>query len=169
MSLSIILLIIAPIFGIPLFLLPDNKIRIFSFSFITGFSLVVALIVLDIIYNQFAIRIAKGIYPAVGWFFNNNKELSINEKYRIIFSFVQILAFLLGTIISYVTFNTIYIGKNPSISKKNNQVLNAFWRVIMFFISYLPVCYFLICIRGVSSLSDGFMKPLFNLIYYIGA
>ena len=169
MSLSIVLIIIAPIFAIPLFLLPDNKVRIFSFSLLIGFGIVLTLNIINSIHDSFGLSIGKGIYPAFNWFLKNNIELSNNERYHMSFIFIQIILFFLGSTISYVSFNTIYIGKNPSVPKKNNNTLNTIFKLIMYFISYLTVSYFLICIRSLTCMEDGFMSNIFNQVYYVGA
>ena len=169
MSLSILLFAIIPLFAIPAILLPDNKIRIFSYSILIGFSLVFASVLLVFIQGSFDIIVGRGLYPAFGWFLKNNLELSINERYKIAFSFAQILIFFLVSTLSYVTLNSFYIGKNPSIIKNNNKFFNVLFRILMFFISYIAVSYFLISIRNLLCLEDGFLSSLFNLIYYIGA
>lgn len=169
MSLSWILIIILPLFSIPLIILPNNKVRIFSISLFIGISIVVILNILNALNNSVSQTTGKIMYPLYSWMVKGNIELNQKEKYHVSFIFTQALFFSIITISSYIVFNLFYIGKNPSIKKNGGKFFNIFLRIITYLGLYLTFSFFLISIRNLTSLEDGFLKDLFNLIYYIGA
>ena len=171
MSLSIVLLLISPLFAIPLFLLPNNKVRIFSFSLLIGFGIVLTLNIFNSVNNNFGQSIGKALYPLYSWLIDGNIELSSIEKYHISFVFTQGLLFFIFSIAFYIVFNVFYIGKNPSIQKNSSTLTltNVFFRVVIYLISYTTVSFFLISIRNLTCMEEGFFSSLFNVIYYVGA
>lgn len=169
MSLSVILLIISPLFAIPLLLLPNNKVRIFSFSLLIGFGFILTLNIFNSINNNFGYSIGKGIYPLYSWFIDGNIELSKVERYHTSFVFTQAIIFLVLVISFYTLFNVFYIGKNPSIEKNKGKFLNIFLKIVIYLLSFATISYFLISIRYLTCMEDGFMSGLFNLIYKVGA
>lgn len=171
MTLSLLLIILIPLFIFPSILLPLNRLRIFLIGTISSFLIVGFIYLLNIwIGNNFLEQnIGKYFIFLSGYFYLSIIELSSSEIYHLSFNFFLIFLYFLIYILVFIPVKILYIGKNPSFHKQINHVSKIIYSLIFFITTYSICFFFLINIREIIPLNDGLFQNIFDFIYKIEA
>ncbi len=169
MTLTLLLLVLIPLFFIPAFVLPKNKIKFYSTCFsIAGFSLLFFFLLSFFFGWDMENRIGSFL---LGWlpFFAERSDLNEREIIHLYFCFFCLAVFFVIYLIPYVLFKIFFIGKNPDIKKASRKMESIVDIVFFLFSTYGMLFLFLIEIREIIPLREGFLSILFDWIYHIGA
>lgn len=170
MSITLLLFLFLLLFRIPSYLLPRNRLRIFLYS--AAFScLVIGLIgLIDRIGGRF-LEERRGLFfsPLFSFLLKNAEGLTVKEIHHAYCYLANSLVYRLSFLISLPLFSLFITGENPSIYHPVRWLSRFF---LSFFFVRLTYGVFFACIvnlRRVIPLPDGFLGPVFNRFYPIGA
>lgn len=164
-----LLLILIPLFFIPAFVLPKNKIKFYSTCFsIAGISLILFFLLSFLFGWDMENRIGSVF---LGWLPSLFERSDLNEEEikHLYFCFFCLAMFFVIYLIPYILFKIFFIGKNPDINKPSRK-MESIIDIVFFLIStYGMLFLFLVEIREIIPLREGFLSFLFDWIYHIGA
>lgn len=171
MNLTFLLLLFAPLLLIPSFLLPSNKVRMYLIPSFTAFFFVVVTLLTNTIFPELYLeeKIGSFFLPMSHFLYRGYIELSQSEIYHLSFSFFLLLLFAVVFLVIYLPVRFFFIGTNPSIRKPMRYITKVFLALSLFFTLYFMACCFFINIRLILPFPDGFLEPLFSIIYPIEA
>lgn len=164
-----LLLILIPLFFIPAFVLPKNKIKFYSICFsIAGCSLFFFLLLSFLFRWDMENRIGSFL---IGWlpFLFERSDLKDAEIIHLYFCFFCLAMFFVIYLIPYILFKIFFIGKNPDINKPSRKLESIIEIIFFLFSTYGLLFLFLVEIREIIPLREGFLTFLFDWIYHIGA
>ncbi|MCH3966862.1 MAG: hypothetical protein LKE52_04525 [Bacilli bacterium] len=169
MTLSWMLLLIAPLLLLPAILLPENRIRTFLFSLIVPFLVALSFALVGRFYPPFVETLGSFAKPLSQWALRGHPELSSYEldflSYTLFSALITIVLFFLFLLPAAFFF----VGKNPEIHKPTRTIRHILKSILFFVLTYGLVSYFLIAIRLILPIPDGFLSFLFEWIHPIGA
>lgn len=169
MNLSILLLLLIPLFLIPSILLPLNRLRVFLIASTCAFLLVSLLYLFNHWIKEDFIEQAIG--EKFRWFsgflYENRAELSQVEKKHLSFSFFLLAMYLLVYFIIFIPVKLIYVGNNPSFHKQLKTVQKVIVSILFFLTTFGIAFFFLVNIRMILPFEDGFLKDFFDFLYRI--
>lgn len=170
MSLSLFLILLLPLFLVPAFLLPQNKLRFFTLASSTGVLLILVLTLTDVFFPDTHLMYSFGafFYPMFAPFLNR-PELNQEEIYHLSAFFA--FAFLYGVcyLLTYIPLKIFYIGSNPYLKAPLNKVRRAVEIILYLGMSYALLFFFFVEVREILPFQDGFMKDFFQAVYPIEA
>ncbi len=169
MTLSILLLLVIPLFLIPALFLSKNRLELYLFCAFPAIVLVLLLSLIDISFPKYEIneKIGTAFLPMWRWIFDGFKELNESERVHLSVSFTYLFFYFVCYFLFYIPMKFFYIGSNPNIHKPIKTVTRIF-SVLLFFLSTYGMAFaFLASIRQILPFPDGFLSFLFNLIYRI--
>lgn len=167
MTLSIVLLIILPLFLIPSILLSLNRLRSLLFSLLPGTALLFLIILFDAMIPSLMLneRIGGFFSNVFLFIFKGYNELDSKEIIHLSATFGYFLIYLICFAICVIPVKIFYVGINPSIHKRIRLVQRLFDIILFLATTYGVLAIFLIEIREIIPLQDGFLSFLFNAIY----
>lgn len=170
MSLTVLLILLIPIFLIPAFMLPKNKTRFYGLGFALSVMVVFAINLINIFLPAFEISDNIGHFFLPMFAFIVNREyLTTAEINHLSFWFFCLLLFTFIYIIYYLIAKKHHIGTNPDVHKIITKLNSVFYVIIFFALTYGVVFIFLIEIREIIPLQDGFLGFIFDWFYKIEA
>ena len=169
MSVSLLCLLLLPMFLLPCFLLSHNRLRTYNLC-----SLPSAIVLLIIFFTDLFVpsidlntKIGEIFYPLWKYTIGGYKEFSIVEKYHLSTSFTYLLFYFITYILCYIPVKIFFIGSNPNIHKKIHFI-QRFLNSILFLLSTYGIAVCLIAeIRIMLPFDDGFLSFFFNWLYRI--
>ena len=170
MTLSLVLIVLIPLFVIPVVMLPQNKLKFFTFCALAGTALIFVLEFSNFLFSSLQIRvnIGKAFYPMFA-FFAYRPYLSLEECYDLSFLFTMLFFYGICYFATFLILKRIHIGSNPNIRKPSSIISTIFDTVIFLVCTYGVLAIFLIDIRIILPLGDGFLGWLFQLIHPLKA
>ena len=169
MTLSALLLIILPLFLIPALLLPSNRIRLFSYCGLLGFTVVLVFLLLSLRMPLLINNIGQVFYPMWSPILGGYTTLLASEQYHLSFFLTMFFFYIVSYLICYIFMKVFYKGSNPNINKPIKAIFNILLVVIFVCVTYGSLSYFLIQIREILPFRDGFLSGFFDLIYPLEA
>ncbi len=171
MSLSLLVLVLIPLFVLPAFLFATNRIRIYFYcsltaALFTGIFFIITTFLPDILSEEVFAQPFMRIFSLI---LNHYPGLSTQEQAHIVTHFLYLIIYLLVYFISYLLFKIFYIGTNPAIHKPIKIVTKIAYGTSFFILTYIPLVFFFVNIRIIFPFEDGFLSNLFDLIYLIEA
>ena len=113
-------------------------------------------------------NIGKAFYPMFA-FFAYRPYLSLEECYDLSFLFTMLFFYGICYFATFLILKRIHIGSNPNIRKPSSIISTIFDTVIFLVCTYGVLAIFLIDIRIILPLGDGFLGWLFQLIHPLKA
>lgn len=170
MSLSILLILFIPIFLIPCIFLPKNKLIIFSLSSGIPGTFFVLLFIFDLVFPSLNIKNSIGeTFLGMFSFLTNRPILNHEQQIHLTFNFVCLFFYFILYLLIYMTSKFWFIGINPSVHKTLSIAKKVLLSLLFFSFSYVVFFIFMVEIREIIPLSDGFLSFFFNIIYNVGA
>lgn len=169
MSLSLLIIILFPIFFIPAIMLPKNKLKVYTLSSFIGSSFFLIFFILNILIPAFNIESTIGKAFLGMFFFIDKTYLTTEEVYHISFYLTCTFFYMVLYIISFIIIKRFYIGKNPDIVKPLSRIANFLYILLFLVFTHILLSFVLIQIREIIPLRDGFLESFFNWIYIIEA
>ncbi len=171
MSLSLLVLILIPLFLVPAILFTTNRIRIYFYCSLfavlfTGIIFIIISFLPEILSEEIFAQPFMNIFAPL---MNHYPGLSVEEESHIITQFLYLIIYLLVYFISYLFFKIFYIGTNPAIHKPIKIITKIAYGASFFILTYIPLVIFFVNIRIILPFEDGFLSNLFDLIYLIEA
>jgi len=171
MTLSLGIIIILPLFIIPVVLLPINRIRFFLGGTLIAFFLTAIIYLTDAFFPTAGLgdMIGSWAYPIFRFLIEGHIELNTPERYHISFCLFLFILYLTIYLIYFLFGKIFFVGNNPSFNRKTTKLRKAFDGFIFILTTYIGLIIILINIRMILPFSYGVLNPLFNWIYTIGA
>ncbi len=171
MTLSLIVVMLIPMFLIPAILLPRNKLHIYTWSLLIASVPVILFFIIENTVPELGLE--DGIGEFFEWMFSwlvrDESLLTRAEALHIYAYYGYLIIFVLVYLISYLILKATYIGTNPSVHKASRTIGHILLSTIFFVLTYVLIAMFLIEIRQSFGIEDGFLSWLFEAIYPIGA
>lgn len=169
MTLTLLLLILLPLFVIPGFLLSRNRLRFFLLCSLPTFILILTLNFIDLSFpaQQINERIGRAFMPMWYWLIKGYTELNQAELIHLSASFSYLLLYFIFYIVFYIPAKIFYIGSNPNIHHFIRTISRTFDALLFILSTYGIVFLFLIEIREILPFDDGFLSSVFDWIYKI--
>lgn len=170
MSLSLILILLLPLFVIPAFFLPQNRLRFYTICSLIATGIVVTINLLNLFLSSLNIEgnMGKFFYPMFSFLLNRN-TLANASIYHLSFWLTNLLIYFLSYLLTYLIIKFHFIGKNPDIHKVVTKFTKAI-NILLFLVStYVVLGVFLIEIREILPVQEGNLSWLFALIYPLEA
>lgn len=170
MSLSLLLLILIPLFLIPAIFLPQNRLKYYSACSLVAFGVIFFICLFDVLISQIDIEddIGKAFY---GMFKPLIERSQLSQKEIDHLSFWLTLLFFYGLLylLSYLGMKFFFIGSNPSIKKPSRRIAKVTLSLLFFLSTYMALAIFLVEAREILPFRDGFLSFLFTWIHPIQA
>ena len=169
MSLSILLLILIPVFLIPAVLLSKNRLQFYLLCAFPSAILILLLFFIDLSLPFLSLneKIGEAFLPMWHWLYEGYSELNNKEIIHLSCSFTYLFFYLICYILFYIPLKFVFIGSNPNIHKPIKTVTRIIY-IIFFMLSTYGVAFvFLAQIRQILPFPDGFLSFFFNLLYQI--
>ena len=170
MTLSLLLILLFPLFLVPAIFLPHN--RLFSYLIPAFVSTLVLLSLLMI--ELFAPGLS--FFDRIGSFFEpmfsflmNKRELMEEEILHLSCFYALGLIYGITYLIAFLLMKRFYIGSSPYVSSPIKKTGKVFEVILLNICTYLILFFFLIEIRRAIPLREGFLAPFFSWIYPIEA
>lgn len=167
MTLSFLLIVLIPLFLIPTFLLSRNKIRFYNIGFGMASICVFALQLWDYFVGVGLTHGLASVVRPLFSFFIDRSYLDNEEVNHLLACFAYLGIYFIVYGITYVILKIFFIGKNPDIQKKSTRFQSIFNNILYFAFTYGMLFLFLVQIRQILPLKDGFLSFVFQLIYSI--
>lgn len=170
MTLTAVLAFLIPLFILPCIFLPLNRLRVFCIGTVSAFIPVAFIFLLNRWLGQNFIEQAIGnaFSPIFGFLFPE-PEISHNEKAHLSFAFFLICLYLVLYLVFLLFTKRFYVGSNPSFHKQLSRIYKIPLSIIFFLTSYTIAFLFLINIRQILPIPDGFFQDFFAWIYPLEA
>jgi hypothetical protein len=170
MSLSLLLVLLIPFFLIPSLFLPRNKLIIYTLSSGIPAIFFIVLFFFDTFYSSYSISNAVGeAFMGMFSFFTDRETLSLAQKTHITYNLTCLFFYMILYLVSYFSSKFWFIGSNPNIHKAYTLLEKFILSALFFVFTYGVLFLFIVEIREIIPLSDGFLSFLFNIIYKVGA
>ena len=169
MSLSILLLILIPVFLIPAGLLSKNRLQFYLLCAFPSAILILLLFFIDLSLPFLSLneKIGEAFLPMWHWLYEGHSELNNKEIIHLSCSFTYLFFYFICYILFYIPLKFVFIGSNPNIHKPIKTVTRIIY-IIFFMLSTYGVAFvFLAQIRQILPFPDGFLSFFFNLLYQI--
>lgn len=170
MSLSILLIVLFIIFLIPALFLPQNRIRFYLIASLGSSAFLLALFLLSLAFSTEEFE--KGLGGTFSFLFpflSGNPELTSMEVHHLSSWFMFLSFYLLFYLILFLSAKFNYVGSNPSIRKPTKSIYRILEALVFLASAFFPLALFFVNIRGILPLQDGFLSPLFDVFYHLGA
>lgn len=171
MTLSLVLIILIPLFILPAILLPLNRLRVFLIGTTSAFLVVAFIYLLNSWTGKSFIEQTIGKYFLFlsSFFYVSKIELSMIEIYHISFSFFLLALYLIIYFVVLLFTTIFYVGNNPSFHKQLKFVQKFFVSILFFVTTFSIVFFFFVNIRLILPIRDGLFENIFSLFYKIEA
>lgn len=169
MTLSILILLIFPLFLIPSLFLSKNRLDLYLFCAFPSLVLILLLSLIDISFPTYEIneKIGRAFLPMWSWIFKGYRELNQSEFVHLSVSFTYLFFYFICYFLFYFPLKFIFIGSNPNIHKPIKTITRILSIILFLFSTYGMAFVFLASIRQILPFPDGFLSFLFNLVYRI--
>lgn len=171
MTISAITILLSVFFLLPSFLMSHNRLRKYIFTLLPSVFTLFLLYFIDLTVKKIDLNTSIGefFYPMWGWLFQGYKEFTMIERLHLSASFTYLSIYILLLILSSFIVPIFFVGTNPEIHKPIRFVHRLLDIILFLVFSYGVLFVFIAEIRMLLPFPDGFLSPIFNLIYSIKA
>lgn len=169
MSLSTVIFVLLPLFLIPAIVLPSNRMKVYFISSFFAAIPVMVLVLVCLLYSENRILLSFGsIFSPIFQAFFIDGMTSL-EKAQVSLFFVSLVLYFILYIISYAIQKVFVLGSNVTIKIGPNPIGHFFYAVFFVLFTFGALAMFLIGIRQILPLPDGFLSGFFQWLFPLEA
>ena len=171
MSLTLALIILASVFIVPAVFLSFNRLRMYLTCSTAAFFVIASIVFANRIFPSLGLEafLGRTFYFFSEFLITPFEEFSMTERYHLSFQFFLLLLYFVIYLLAYIPMKIFFIGQNPSVHRQRRRLYQIFAGILFIITTYGALSFFIINIRGMLPLRDGFLGWLFTAIYPLEA
>ncbi len=170
MTVSLLLILFLPLFRIPSYLLPRNRLKVYLYSALVA-CFVISLIGLADRIGGSSIedKLGRFFSPMFSFLIDPIDGITVKEAHHVYCYLANSLLYVLSFLLALPIFSFFLIGDNPSIYH-HVRWLSRFFLSFFFVLSTYGIFFLVIVnLRGILPFPSGFLEPVFARFYPLGA
>ncbi len=169
MSLSAAILALFPIFLIPAIFLPSNRMKVFFFASLSA-AIPVAVFILVCMFlpdKQLLLSFGNVFVSSFSAFYVEG--MTFLEKAQVALLLFSLMVYFVIYLVAYVLQKVFVLGSNVTIRIGPNPMGHFLYSFFFILFTYVFLVVFLAGIRQILPFPDGFLSPLFQWLFPLGA
>lgn len=169
MTLSLLFLLVAPLFLLPSIFLPSHRLKVYVRSSLLGGLAVLLLSFVDVFFPEvrLAVLLGEPFLPLFSSFLS--VEQTYLEQCRIAMAFFLLFVYFLLYLLSYAVQKLLFLGQNMTIHWSGKILRHVGYSLLFLLFTFVPLVIFFLNIRILLPFPDGIFSPLFQLFYPLEA
>lgn len=169
MTLSLLFLLIAPLFLLSSIFLPSHRLKVYVRSSLLGGMAVLLISFVDIFFPDVQIVVLLGQPFLPLFFFLLSSEQTFLEQCRIASAFFLLLLYFLLYLLSYALQKLLFLGQNMTIHWSGKILRHVGYSILFLLFTFVPLVLFFLNIRILLPFPDGIFSSLFQFFYPLEA